>query len=206
VPDDGVTRKGVSRFHAKPSPGLFPQEGEFAPPRRQGRRRLIKFASGETPPIAMKPACRPLDVAVCPNRLDAGASISSERLPEAIADIGVASAGKVTERDLAQKTRLELVAPLHKKHASAGVRRHRENEPCLRAQALEPGWQWVGRPGAGDDDIALGQRNRRPVAVDNGDLRPGGERRSRAFRQRFINLNRFEIFPIGPTSSARTAE
>ena len=59
----------------------------------------------------MKPAGRPLDVVVRANRLDAGASISSERLPEAIADIGVASAGKVIERDLAQKTRLELVGP-----------------------------------------------------------------------------------------------
>ena len=141
----------------------------------------------------MKPAGRLLGVLVRANRLDAGAPILSERLPEAIADIGVASAGKFIEQDLAQKTRLELVAPaaLHKKHAAAGIRRrHRKNEPSLRAQALEPGRQWVGRPGAGDHDIALAQRNGRPVAVDNADLRPGGKRRSRSFRQRFINLNR----------------
>jgi hypothetical protein len=115
----------------------------------------------------MKPAGRLLDVLVRANRLDAGAPILSERLPEAIADIGVASAGKFVEQDLAQKTRLELVGPaaLHKKHAATGVRRHRKNEPSLRAQALEPGRQWVGRPGDGDDDIALAQRNGRPVLL-----------------------------------------
>ena len=73
-------------------------------------RRWIKFASGQTPPIAMKPAGRLLDVLVRANRLDAGAPILSEPLPEAIADIGVASAGKFIERDLAQKTRLELAS------------------------------------------------------------------------------------------------
>ena len=146
-------------------------------------RRWIKLASGQTPAIAMKPAGRLLGVLIRANRLDAGAPILSERLREAIADIGVASAGKFIEPDLAQKTRLELVAPaaLHEKHAAAGIRRrHRKNEPSLRAQALEPGRQWMGRPGAGDDDIALAQRNVRPVAVDDGDLRPGGKRRSRS--------------------------
>jgi hypothetical protein len=140
----------------------------------------------------MKPAGRLLEVLVRANRLDAGAPILSERLPEAIADIGVASAGKFIEQDLAKKTRLEFVAPAapHKKHGAAGIRRHWKNEPSLRAQALEPGRQWVGRPGAGDDDIALAQRNGRPVAVDNGDLRPEGKRRSRSLRQWFINLNR----------------
>ena len=41
----------------------------------------------------MKPAGRLLGVLIRANRLDAGAPILSERLPEAIADIGVASAG-----------------------------------------------------------------------------------------------------------------
>ena len=73
-------------------------------------RRWIKLASGQTPPIAMKPAGRLLSVLIRANRLDAGAPILSERLPEAIADIGVASAGKFIERDLAQRTRLELAS------------------------------------------------------------------------------------------------
>ena len=79
----------------------------------------------------MKPAGRLLSVLIRANRLDAGAPILSERLPEAIADIGVASAGKFIEQDLAQKTRLEFVAPAapHKKHCAAGIRRHRKNEP-----------------------------------------------------------------------------
>ena len=129
--------------------------------RRLSPARDTRITPGETPSIAMKPAGRLL---VRANRLDAGAPISSERLPEAIADIGVASAGKFLEQDPAQKTRLELVAPvaLHEKHSAAGIRRHRKDEPSLRAQAREPGRQWVGRPGAGDDDIALAQRTVAP--------------------------------------------
>jgi hypothetical protein len=99
-----VTPKGAARFH--PHPALT-RRREFSPPRL---RRWIKFASGQTPPIAMKPAGRLLDVLVRANRLDAGAPILSEPLPEAIADIGVASAGKFIEQDLAQKTRLELAS------------------------------------------------------------------------------------------------
>src|ERR1700727_256919 len=83
-------------------------------PRQGALRRWIKFASGQTPPIAMKPAGRLLGVLVRANRLDAGAPILSERLPEAIADIGVASAGKFIKQDLAQKTRL----PFALRHSS----------------------------------------------------------------------------------------
>src|ERR1700722_17430804 len=107
----------------------------------------------------MKPAGRLLGVLVRANRLDAGAPILSERLPEVIAEIGVASAGKFIEQDLAQKTRLEFAPPAAppKHHGAACSRCHPKNELSLRAQALEPGRQWVRRPGAGDDDIALAQ-------------------------------------------------
>ena len=59
----------------------------------------------------MKPAGRLLGVLIRANRLDAGAPILSERLPEAIADIGVASAGKFIEPDRTQEPLLKLVAP-----------------------------------------------------------------------------------------------
>jgi len=139
----------------------------------------VKAASGQAPPVAVKPAGWLLRVLIRANRLDAGAPVLSERLRKTIADVGVASAGKFIERDRTQEPRVELVgsASLYQKHAAACIRhRHRKNQPTVRAQAVEPRPQRMGRPSAGDNDVAFAERNIRSVAIDDGDLGPRGKR------------------------------
>ena len=125
------------------------------------------------------------------NRPYCGASVFGEGSLKTIADVGVACAGKLIKPDWTQKARLERVAcaALREKHPAARVgRRHRKNEPPREAQPLEPGRQGMGRSGACDDDIAFAPRNIGPVAVDDGDLRPLGERLASPPRQEFVDL------------------
>jgi hypothetical protein len=141
----------------------------------------------------MQPARSLLCVLVPARRLDACAAILSERLRQTIADLGVARAGKLIERNWTQEPRGELVgsAPLYQKHATACIRhRHRKNQSTVRAQTVEPGRQRMGRPGARHNDVEHSKTFGRPVAVRHFDLRPWGKRVARAFGKRLVDLYR----------------
>src|ERR1700735_1439734 len=148
--------------HSKGQPVLSPNRVRVKtdrPPCRNSSRPLlhwVRFAPREAPPIAMQPARSLLCVLVPARRLDACAAILSEHLRQTIADLGVARAGKLIERNRTQEPRGELVgsAPLYQKHATACIRhRHRKNQSTVRAQTVEPGRQRMGRPGARHNDL-----------------------------------------------------